>query len=257
MAGREAWAKQMDLAQKALALDPNLAEAHLAMGTALQTSLDFKGSEKELARAVELNPNLALAYDQYGWTFASLGRFDEAIAAEKKALELDPLNTFLNTDLAFFLYWARRYEDAITQIRKTLELDSNNAFAHSVLGWCLIWKGSKADARAEFQKATALDDLPWYVGSLGYAWAVSGDRGKAEQILRELEELAKQRYVSPANRASVYLGLGENEKALDWLEKAYEDRDPIFWWIDGDQLYDSVRNEPRFQALLKKVGLDQ
>jgi tetratricopeptide (TPR) repeat protein len=99
-----------------------------------------------------------------------------------------------------------------------------------------------------------LDDLPWYVGSLGYACAVSGDRAKAEQALRELEDIAKQRYVSPAIRASVYLGLGENETALDWLEKAYEDRDPCFWWINGDQLYDSVRNEPRFKALVQKVG---
>jgi TolB-like protein/Flp pilus assembly protein TadD len=253
MAGREAWAREMELAQKALALDPNLAEAHLAMGTALFSALSPHSSEKELDRAVELNPNLALIYDQYGWTFAEMGRFDEAIAAEKKALELDPLNTFLNTDLAFFLYWARRYEDAITQIRKTLELDPNNAFAHSILGWCLIWKGNKAEARAEFQKATSLDDLPWYISSLGYACAAKGDRAKAEQILQDLEELSKQRYVSPANRAAVYLGLGEKEEALDWLEKAYEDRDPIFWWIDGDQLYDSVRNEPRFQALVQKI----
>jgi adenylate cyclase len=254
MPGREAWAKEMELAQKALALDPNLAEAHLAMGTALFSVLGPHASEKELDRAVELNPNLALAYDQYGWTFSEMGRFDEAIAAEKKALELDPLNTFLNTDLAFFLYWARRYEDAITQIRKTLELDSNNGFAHSILGWCLIWKGSKAEAKSEFQTATTLDDLPWYKSSLGYACAVSGDRAKAELVLRELEDVAKQRYVSPANRAAVYLGLGENEKALDWLEKAYKERDPIFWWINGDQLYDSVRNEPRFQALMQKVG---
>jgi TolB-like protein/Tfp pilus assembly protein PilF len=253
MAGREAWAKEMELAQKALALDPNLAEAHLSMGTALFSVLGPYASEKELDRAVELNPNLPLIYDQYGWTLSEMGRFNEAIAAEKKALELDPLSTFLNTDLAFFLYWARRYEEATAQIRKTLELDPNNAFAHSILGWCLIGKGSKAEARTEFQKATTLDDLPWYVSSLGYACAVSGDRAKAEQILRDLEDLSKQRYVSPANRASVYLGLGENEKALDWLEKAYEDRDPIFWWIDGDQLYDSVRNEPRFQALVQKI----
>jgi len=253
MAGKEAWAKEMELAQRAVALDPNLAEAHLSMGTALFSVLGPYASQKELDRAVELNPNLPLIYDQYGWTFSEMGRFNEAIAAEKKALELDPLSTFLNTDLAFFLYWARRYEEATAQIRKTLELDPNNAFAHSILGWCLIGKGSKAEARTEFQKATTLDDLPWYVSSLAYACAVSGDRAKAEQILRELEQLAKQRYVSPANRASVYLGLGENEKALDWLEKAYEDRDPIFWWINGDQLYDSVRNEPRFQALLQKI----
>ena len=249
MPGREAWAKEMELAQKALDLDPNLAEAHLSMGTALFSVLGPHASEKELDRAVELNPNLALIYDQYGWTFSEMGRFDDAIAAEKKALQLDPLNTFLNTDLAFFLYWAHRYEEATTQIRKTLELDPNNAFAHSILGWCLIWKGNKAEATAEFQKATTLDDLPWYVSSLGYAYAASGDRAKAEQILHHLDELAKQRYVSPANRAAVYLGLGDNEKALDWLEKAYEDRDPIFWWINGDQLYDSVR-----EAAIRSAG---
>ena len=251
--GREAWAKEMEFARKALALDPNLAEARLSMGTALYSVLGPYASEKELDRAVELNPKQPLIYDQYGWTFAAMGRFDDAIAAEKKALELDPLNTFLNTNLAFFLYWARRYEEATTQIRETLELDPNNAFAHSILGWCLIGKGNKAEAKAEFEKATTLDDLSWYVSSLGYACAVNGDRAKAEQILQNLEELSKQRYVSPANRAAVYLGLGEKEKALDCLEKAYEDRDPIFWWIDGDQLYDSVRNEPRFQALVQKV----
>jgi adenylate cyclase len=160
----------------------------------------------------------------------------------------------LNTDLAFFHYWARGYDDAITQIRKTLELDPNNGFAHSVLGWCLIWKGNNAEAKAEFEEATRLDDLPWYVGSLGYACAIAGDHQKADEILHELEELSKTRYVSPAFRASVYLGLGEKEKALTWLERAWEDRDPIFWWIDGDQLYDSVRLEPRFQALMQKVA---
>ena len=253
MPGREAWAKEMELAQKALELDPNLAEAHLSMGTALFSVLGPHASEKELDRAAELNPNLALIYDQYGWTFSAMGRFDDAIAAEKKALALDPLNPFLNTNLAFFFYWARRFDEATTQIRKTLELDPNNAFAHSILGWCLIAKGNKAEARSEFEKATTLDDLPWYVSSVGYAYAVSGDRAKAEQVLRDLEELAKQRYVSPANRAAVYLGLGEKEQALDWLEKAYEDRDPIFWWINGDQLYDSLRGAPRFEALVQKV----
>ena len=117
MSGKEAWARQMQLAQKALALDPELAEAHLSMGIALFNSFDFKGSRKELDRAVELNPNVALTYDQYGWTFAALGRFDEAIANEKKALQLDPLNPSMNTDLAFFYYWARRSDEAIAQIR--------------------------------------------------------------------------------------------------------------------------------------------
>ena len=250
--GREAWAKEIEFAQKALELDPKLPEAHLAMGTALFCMLDPRGSEKELDRAVELNPNLALAYDQYGWTFGEMGRHDESIAAEKKALELDPLNSLFNTDLAFFYYWARRYDDAIAQIRKTLELDPNVAIAHHCLGWCMVWKGDLTGAKAEFEKATTLDDLPWYKASLGYVYGASGDRAKAEQILRDLDELAKKQYVSPALPASVYLGLGEKAKALDWIEKAYEDRDPMLWW-NTDQLYDSVRNDPRFQAILQKV----
>jgi adenylate cyclase len=252
LSGREAWAKEMEFAQKALSLDPTLAEAHLAMGTALFSVLDPHASEKELDRAVQLNPNLALAYDQYGWTFAEMGRFDESIAAEKKALELDPLNTLMNADLGFFFYWARRYEEAVTQLHKTLELDANNALAHVWLGWCMVWKGNVAEARAEFQKATTLDDLPWYVGSLGYAYGASGDRAKAEQTLRDLDELAKTRYVSPNTRVSVYLGLGEKAEALGWFEKAYDDRDPGLWWND-DQLYDSIRSEPRFKAVIQKV----
>jgi len=250
--GREAWAKEMEFAQKVLALDPKLAEAHLAMATAFFCVLDPHGSEKELDRAVKLNPNLALAYDQYGWTFGQMGRHDESIAAEKRALELDPLNSLFNTDLAFFFYWARRYDDAIAQIRKTLELDANAAVAHHCLGWCNIWKRNLTEATEEFQKAVTLDDLPWYKASLGYAYAASGDRAKAEQVIRDLDELAKKQYVSPALRASVYLGLGEKGKAVDWIEKAYEDRDPMLWW-KTDQLYDSVRNEPRFLALMEKV----
>lgn len=256
MPGRDAWSKEKELALKALALDPNLAEAHLSLGVAFFSALDFEGSVNEIKRALQLAPTLALAHDQYGWTFMADHRFDEAIASSKKALELDPLNLLLNTDCGFFLQWARRYDEAIVQLRKTLELDPNNPLARQTLGWCLHWKGKPAEALTEFQKAATLDDLPWYKGSLGHAYAAAGDRAKAEQILRDLDELAKNQYVSPACRASVYLGLGEKGKALDWLEKAGEDRDPLLWW-NTDQLYDSVRKEPRFKAILEKSGAKQ
>jgi adenylate cyclase len=251
--GREAWAKEKDLALKALALDPKLAEAHLSLATALFSSRDYAGSVQSLDRALALDPNLALAYDQYGWTLLSMGRPDESVEKERKALELDPLNSLLNTDLGLFLQMARRYDEAVVELRKTLELDASNALAHVQLAWCLHWKGQTADALAEFKKATTLDDLPWYVGSLGFAYAAVGDQANAEQILRDLDELAKTRYVSPAARASVYLGLGEKGKALDWLEKALEDEDPMLWWYKSDQLYDTVRNEPRFQAIAKRA----
>ena len=253
LAGREAWAKEKELALKALAIDPNLADAHLSLGVALFSALDFDGSKKELQRAIALNPKLALAHDQYGWTYMADGDVDKAIAAAKKGLELDPLNPLLNTDLGFFYEWGRRYDEGIAQLGKTLELDPNHPLARQTLGFCLHWKGKFSEALAEFQKAAELADLPWFKGSLGFAYGVAGDRAKAEQILLELDEMAKTEYVSPSSLASVYLGLGDKTKALDWIEKAAEDRDPFLWW-NATQLYDSIRNEPRFREVLRKTG---
>ena len=256
MPGREAWAKEKEMAQKAIALDSNLADAHLSLGLALFGAFDWVGGESGIKRALELNPNLALAHDQYAWLLTVFGRFDEAIAKQKKALELDPLSSLMNYDLAWWLVTARRYEAAVTQIHNTLELDPNHAGAHELLGWCLVWKGNIAGAIAEFRKSKALDDAPNIDGDLGYAYAVSGDRAAAEEILRGLTDLAKHRYVSPAPRVTVYLGLGEMDTAFYWLNKCYEDHDSACWDLKSSRLYDSMRNEPPFQALLKKVGLD-
>lgn len=160
-------------------------------------------------------------------------------------------------DSAWIFLLARRYDEAIVQSRKAIELDANYAVGHCSLGWSFFWKGDRAGAMAEFQKARALDPQPWFDASLGYVHAVSGDRAKAEQLLRDLDDLAKQRYVSPTWQAYVYLGLGEKKKALDWLEKCYTAQDFACYYLKSDQLYDPLRHEPRFQALVKKVGLDQ
>ncbi|CAN5575611.1 hypothetical protein BH20VER3_BH20VER3_16510 [soil metagenome] len=114
-------------------------------------------------------------------------------------------------------------------------------------------KGDTAGAIAELQKARAPDPGAWYQGFLGYAYAISGDRAKADQALHELEDLAKHQYVSPTAFAAIYLGLGQKEKVLDWLKKSYEQQDSACWYLKIDQIYDKVRNEPRFQALLKKI----
>ena len=257
MPSREAWANMKTLAQKALQLDPELAQAHLALGGALAGTFDWAGAMNELNRALELNPNLADAYDGMAWLLTISGRFDEAIAKERKALELDPLNPLFNDGLGWYLYWARRYDEAMVQLRSSQELFPIDAFSHFALGLCLIKEGHVAEARVELQKATELDDLPWYLGWLGYVYAVSGDRAKAEEILRDLGQLAKKRYVTPNACVPVYLGLGEKEKALEWLEKSYQDQDGVCWQLKIDSLYDGIRNEPRFQALLTKVGLDK
>jgi len=253
MPSKEAVTKEKEFAQRAIQLEPQLAEAHLSLACALAGAFDWRNAQVEFDRAIELNPNLAWAYEIYAWFLGGLGRLDEAIAKDKKAIELDPLNSFFQSALAYYLYYARRYDDAIVQINKTLELDPASTLARHLLGCCLLWKGDTAGAIAEFQRSKIVVTGAWYQGLLGYAYAISGNRPKAEQILRELEEMAKQQYVNSTAFADIYLGLGEKQKALDWLDKSYQDQESACWYLKVDPIYDSVRNEPRFQALVQKV----
>jgi serine/threonine-protein kinase len=253
MPEKEAIAKEKEFAQKALELDPELAEAHMSVALALVAAFDWRNGLKEFDRALELNPNLAFAYELQAWTVNGLGRFDEAISKTRKAVELDPLNPFFQMSLSFYQYWARQYDDAIAQARKTLAMDPNSAISHVLVGLSFLKKGDTAGAIAELQKSKDPDPGAWYQGFLGYAYAISGERAKAEVVLRELEQLAKRQYVSPTVFATIYLGLGQKEKCLAWLEKSYEQQDSACWYLKIDQIYDSVRNEPRFQTLVQKV----
>ena len=253
MPSKEAVAKEKEFAQRALQLEPQLAEAHLSLACALAGAFDWRNAQVEFDRAIELNPNLAWAYEIYAWFLGGLGLLDEAIAKDKKAIELDPLNSFFQAALAYFLYHARRYDDALVQIKKTLEVDPAATLAHHLLGCCLLWKGDTVGAIAEFQKSKTVVTGAWYQGLLGYAYATSGNRPKAQQILRELEQMAERQYVNSTAFADIHLGLGEKEKALDWLEIAYENQESACWYLKVDAIYDSVRNEPRFQALVEKI----
>ena len=251
MSGREAWPKEKELAEKALALDPNLAEAHFSLGLALADMFDWPGAEREMRRALELNPNYGLAHDQYAWVLLTHGRFDEALAEERKALELDPLSPLFNGSYAEWLTYARRWDEAYAQAHRAQELDSN--FRGSTLARILYFKGDIAGAIAEYQKQTGRSPRD---RTLAFAYVRAGERAKAEQILRDLDEGAKRRYVSPAEHAYVYVALGEKEKALDWLEKCYDERDLECTMLKVEPTLDPLRGEPRFLTLMKKVGLD-
>src|SRR5437016_973624 len=196
MPSKEAVIKEKEFAQKALELDPELPEAHLSLACALGGAFDWRNAQIEFDRAIELNPNLAWAYEIDGWLLGGVGRLDEAIAKDKKAIELDPLNSFFQSALAYFLYHARRCDDAMVQVRKTQELDQTETLGRHFLGCCLLWKGDTPGAIAEFQRSKIIVTGAWYQGLLGYAYAISGDRPKAEQMLRELEEMAKRQYVN-------------------------------------------------------------
>src|SRR5437764_1249638 len=214
-------------ARKALELDDTLAEAHTSLGQVLLFyDLDFAGSTMEFERALSLDPNYATAHHWYGGggPLLALGQFDRAIKEGKRAVELDPLSLINNADLGWLYFNARRYNEAEAQARKTLEMDSHFYLAHYYLGEVLQLKGQLTEAIAEYKKAAELDDDPFVLGLLAQAYAKLGQRDEALKMLGQLQELATRRYVTGYSFALVHIALGEKDKAIDWLERAYRDR---------------------------------
>ena len=253
---RDCYPKAKAAATKALQLDDTLAEAHTTLALAIWL-YDFDSAQaiREFQRAIELNPNYAIAHQQYGNnTLAALGRFDDAIVEGKRAVELDPLSLVINTDLGSDYYYARRYDEAIAQLRKTLEMDPGFYIAHLVLGQVLDAKGARDAAIVECQKARGLNDDPSVLGVLARAYGLSGNKMEAEKILDQLKKLSQERYVSAYSFALVYLGLGDKEEALRWLEQSYQDRaGSDIGFIRVDPLLDPLRGDPRFEALAEKI----
>ncbi|HXP35564.1 MAG TPA: tetratricopeptide repeat protein [Chthoniobacterales bacterium] len=255
-APQETYPKAKAAARKALQLNDKLAEAHNALGFVLWVGdFDMAGSISEFQRAIALDPNSANAHKWYGNpTLVAIGRFDEAIKEIKRAAELDPLSTIINSDLGWTLMLARRYDEAIAQLRKTLEMDPTFYYAHLNLGLTLQLKGDLSGAIAEYTKAQQLSEDPEIRVRLADAKAHSGDKEAAEQMLAELEELGHHRYVHTYWRALLYLSLGNHDEAIRWLDKGitdHEGRD--INWIKVDPLLDPLRGDPRFEALVQKV----
>src|SRR6266540_1270119 len=253
---RDSYPKAKAAAKKALELDDTLAEARTSLAIAIWL-YDFDSSQanREFQRAIELNPNYAIAHQQYGnVTLSALGRFDDAIAEGKRAVELDPLSLVINTDLGSNYCYARRYDEAIAQLRKTLEMDAGFYIAHIVLSQALDAKGARDAAIVEYQKARTLNDDPSVLGLLGRAYGLSGNKMEAEKILDQPKKLSQERYVSAYRFALVYLGLGDKEEALRWLEQSYQDRaGSDIGYIRVDPLLDPLRGDPRFEALAEKI----
>ena len=239
---------------KALELDDSLAEAHASAALLYTLDLHLERAISELERAIQLKPNYATAHHWLGLNHMSLGRFDHAIAEEKRALELDPLSLIINADLGWTYFNARRYDEAEAQVRKTLEMDGNFFLAHFYLGCVLQLKGRVAEAIPEFQKALDLNHDLYALAMLGQAYARNGQTEEARKVLAQLNEEAKSRYVAPYAVALALLGLGEKERALAELERAYQTHDTNYLFvIKADPLLDDLRGDPRFEALVQKV----
>jgi TolB-like protein/DNA-binding winged helix-turn-helix (wHTH) protein/Flp pilus assembly protein TadD len=252
LAPREAYPKAKAAAIKALELDNTLGEAHTSLAFSLDVfDWDWKSAEKEFGRAIELNPGYATAHHWYAWHLSEMGRNSEAIAEMRKAEHLDPLSLIISADMAEILLVAHLNDEAIEQSRRTVNMDPNFAIAHYELGQAFVQKHSYNEAIAEFQKAIELSggSIPCK-SNLAYAYAVSNKRNEAVEILNDLKTRSAH---NASEIALMYVGLGDKDQAMTWLEKAYEEHFNASILLRP--AFDPLRSDPRFQNLVHRIGL--
>jgi len=242
--------------QKALDLDDQLPEAHNSLARLLYLfNRDWEGADREFKRALELDHNYAPAHHWYSMYLAVEGRKEQALAEAEKASELDPLSPVVGANLAKILQEAGQNDKAIEQAKKTLDLEPDSAVTHAVLGVVYQDKRMYAEAITEYKRALQLGGPPGEIrGLLGYAYAVSGNRTDAEKIIAELKALWPRHTHAALDLAVVFSGLGDKENALYWLEKAQEMHVSDLIGIRQDSHFVEVRSDPRFQALVQRVG---
>ncbi len=257
MPPKDAFPKAKAAASRALEIDNTLTEAHAALGRVrLHCDWDWRDAEREFQRAIELNPSYAPARSWYSECLAGMERLDEAMTEAKRALDLDPLSLMVKARVGWISYLARRYEAAIELERRTLEMDPNCTSAHYYLGVAYEQEARYQEAIEEFQTALSLSGCPITLGALGHAYAVSGESTRALKVLDRLKRLSKQRYVSPYSRALIYAGLGHNDHAFAWLQKAAVERGQGGHGLTNlkvDPRLDSLRSDPRFRRLVRLV----
>jgi TolB-like protein/DNA-binding winged helix-turn-helix (wHTH) protein/Tfp pilus assembly protein PilF len=252
----EAAPKAKAAAIRALEIDPSLAAAETSLATAkFNYDWDWAGAAEGFKKAIQLDPSYSTAYQRYSLYLSAMGKFDDSFQQIKKARELEPLSISINTSIGWRLYLAREYDRAIAQLRDTLEMDPASEWAHLNLGQAYEQKGQFGMATEELQKALELShSSPLTLSALAHAEALSGNHAGANKLLVQLEALSKKQYVSPYYVAIVYLGLGKNEVAMNWLEKAYADHSNGLVFLKVEPELDSLRTNPRFIALQNRLN---
>jgi len=252
----EALPKANAAALKATEIDPQSAEAHASLGLVLTHRWDWSGAETEFKQALRLDPRYANAHHWYGDYLSIMGRHDEALLEARQALELDPLNLMIGTWVGRRYYLARKYDLAIEQGRNTEELDANFAAAHLLLGEDYVQVGRHDQGLAELQTAASLSgNSPLYLAQVPVAYASAGKKSEALQIVAQLQSISNTQYVSPYGRAQIYAALSDREQTFKWLQTAYDDRAVWMSYLAVDPVFDSLRADPRFQDLLRRVHL--
>ena len=253
---KEAYPKANAAIQKALALDEALPEAHVALGMIKFDEWDWAGADREFKRALELNSNLAEAHFRYSQYLSPMGRHTEAEAEVKRAQELDPLRIPLRGQEGVNLYFAKHYDLAIQRLQDLVKIEPDQSVSRVYLGYTYAAKGMYPQAIAEYQEVIRREgEVTSVLCYLGYALAMSGKRSEAQAILNKLK--STKEYVSPTELAVLYVGLGDKEGAIAALERAYAAHDLQMQLLKVDSHYDNLRGEPRFQELMRKVGLPQ
>jgi TolB-like protein/DNA-binding winged helix-turn-helix (wHTH) protein/Flp pilus assembly protein TadD len=244
-------------AEKALAIDDTLGEAHTSLARIIwQHDWNWPGAEREFKRAIELDPGNAFAHRIYAYYLVSMGQFDQSVAEYKQAQQLDPLSLIINLNVGTVLYFTGKIEAALEQTRKTQEMDPNFVETYHQFGMVYAEKGMYAEAIAELNKAAPSGVFVSNVISLlGYNYALWGKRDEAIKRLDELKELSKRRNVPARDIAIIYTGLGEKDQAFKWLRQACEERNGYLVYLKFDPLFKSLRTDPRFADLLQCIGL--
>jgi adenylate cyclase len=256
---RVSYGKAKAMAEKALEIDDTLAEAHAAVGVVkMAYEYDWVGAEQALIRAIRLNPGLSSAHYDYAWYQFSLGRADEAIEETRRGLELDPLSTSLISFMGMGLTVKGKYDQAIECCQRALEMAPNDPGSTTTLGLAYAKKGMSQESISILERgANLFPENPFLMSALGYSYGVAGKKDEAERIVSGFIESYQRKYFSPMFISRVYAGMGEVDKAIEWLEKAYEERDPLFSFVKSAPSHDYMHTDPRFKAILKKMGLEE
>ena len=255
---RDAFPKSRAAAQNALRFDPSLAEAHNAIGVVeLFFQWNWAAAERAFRDALALNPDYADAHQRHAVLLIVMRRFDEARAALARAQALDPLSRIIATFAGYPAYYERDYAAAIRQFRVALQMDPNFSMAHFRLGLALAHAGDFDAALAELQVSKRLSNDRDVVAALGRVHAMRGDRKDAEAAIAELTERSKDTFVTAYAMAAIHAALGESGAALDWLERAIDERSYWLIYLNVDPALDALRAEPRFNELRKRAGLPE
>jgi tetratricopeptide (TPR) repeat protein len=245
-------------AERAVELDSLSAEAHTSLAVfKAWFEYDWEGSEREFRRAIALNPNYAFAHDQFGLMLTLIGRFDEASAEAQRALALDPLSPSILIDAVVSYMYAGKTAQARELARKAAELDPSFFFPVMQEGTLALLAGNYPEAIAKFERARTLGAPPFTTANLAYAQGISGDRAGAMASLAELRKISPGGEAAPYNLALVYLGLGDHQRAIDYFEQAYAANSQSLVWLKIDPIYDPLRSDPRFKALMKRLHFDR